>query len=525
MNLLGQIKQLVSEANDVTYYETELLSEAKKRRKKPYHSFVTKHGHHIDVHVHHNKDGSGYAVYTNRHFGNEVRVQYWSHPDGMPSKHQMEGKKRKRKLYEEFLTEKTQPPKTIDSDAMGKITEHATARRLIHEAHENAGTVGTSAYHSELAPHHYAIGQLHRRAMDFATANGGDATAASIEASNREDHGLHAAKYIIEEIKRVHGEKAKIVRAGQTSKTGDIQRFTAKSSRSGKGVEEGQENPSDVMVAIRGSKLHNDPKYAEAKRGRDIFDGYSMKSLLSGTKTTASGPSNHFDGILDAPGNSWTNKVTEISQRTARSVVDQITSRFQGLTTPGGDHLGGEQRRKAIRAHPERNAIEAYGREVGSAQKKEAVQAFHDHINELAEAGHHSHIGRFGIRYLTNDTKIPWTKCLVRGGVRSKKSGRRNDIMVQLEPGSDSPLKSILSDKRTTFYSKLNPKGTTARLHLVHPETGEHLHFADIRFKPKSNAAFQSISPGALGANIGFGSDAKRLHISAADGVNGLDHD
>lgn len=70
-----------------------LIRKKKKKRlvRKPFHTYHTKDGHLIHVHVKKDKSGGGSAYYYNQNLGNElVGSVHWFGSKGQPSKKELE---------------------------------------------------------------------------------------------------------------------------------------------------------------------------------------------------------------------------------------------------------------------------------------------------------------------------------------------------------------------------------------------------------------------------------------------------
>ena len=282
--------------------------------RTPHHIYHTEHGHLIHVHLDKDEHGT-HAVFINKHLGGIVKTVSWKPDSEQPTKHELEKAsayepeeedahlKESIRSFKGMLSEKAPAPViekpakplkekkeaehvekggNLSTNAGGVLTELATHYHLNEHKHKMAGTYGSAAHQSEQKEIQDRINVIANH------KNANDTTKEQVQ--NRIYHGRAAAAGIIRDIRSMHGNKARIVNVGHTSKPGDISRFTRGQHN------DTQENTADVGVEVSGSN-----KTDTANPDGTHFHGFSLKSSKKSAEITAKNPAADMGGILDHP--------------------------------------------------------------------------------------------------------------------------------------------------------------------------------------------------------------------------------
>lgn len=471
------------------------LFEAKSNQ--PYHTFSTKDGHSISVHLKSNEKGNFAHFINHSLFDQTTKIVHWPKGAETPSKSELEkfgGEKEteedsdrepQSKIQSEPVKAKpkySSPSNSITihdgesskeiklneaskgqhvvngkmtPNTVGKVTEHATMIHLINLKHEQNGTTGSQEHTNELKEHEDAISTLTKGVSDPTTVK------------TRMKHGETAANLILDHIKEKHGENAKIASVGHTANEGDITKFT----RGIHSKDTQETNPSDVAVEVTGSKL-------KSKHGSH-FEGYSLKSSAKAGEITAANPAIHMYGMLDTPNRKMNTE--EVSRNSLRTKVH---------IPMGGEGKTAAQRGKEIDREREKEGIdkgtnlELKASKLGQSAIRDVTEEFHKHLTHLTENegdnGHHL-IANMLKQHLVSDSDMPWYKVKVKGETPSNVKG----VLVE---GSESPLKRILNDKNIKYFSNRLPGSPSVQVGFVHPKTGQRVVLASYTPKTKSNA-------------------------------------
>jgi hypothetical protein len=417
---------------------------------KPHHSYKTDDGHNIDVHIFNNPNGR-HAVFYNKNLDSITKLVHWSNPTTMPLKQELEkaGHDEDSELNESVGAE-------MKADSAGKIAEHSTALHLINHMHKQNGTTGSAQHQKDAKPHQEAITKL---------SQGKDPE----EVKTRINHGKSMAAAIVQHVKTRHGPEAKISAVAHTSKAGDISRFTNGEHK------DGQENPSDVSVAVTNSDSSDDKK-------KKHFEGYSLKSSKKSSTITAKNPSIHMDKILDHP----TRKLdTERISRTGLKKVHSEMGHGDKSAAERGRMLDKEREVEASKRKPgekkQFTPTESKANEKAKPVKDDISKEFHDHLHHLLNntgpEGHHM-VGRMLQHHLTASTSMPWSKVHAKGQKEDK-------ITSTVTSGSESPLQKIFKNKKSKYA--VTRSGARVTIHHVKPD-GSHTPLAHYSPKTKSNA-------------------------------------
>jgi len=476
--------KIFSEFREYCYTNADLL-EAKL--STPYHSFSTKDGHDISVHLKSNEKGN-YAHFINHSlFDQTTKIIHWPKGAETPSKSELERFGTEESNEEPEVENKTpEQPKAkskfitvhdgetskqvkineasegkhvvngkMTSNTVGKVTEHATMIHLINLLHEQNGTTGSATHKNELKEHKEAIATLTKGVSDPSTVE------------TRMQHGKEAAELILGHIKEKHGENAKIASVGHTANEGDITKFT----RGIHSKDTQDTNPSDVAVEVTGS---NTP----SKSGSH-FEGYSLKSSAKAGEITAANPAIHLYGMLDTP-----NRKLNTDEVSRNALLNKVHKPM------GGESKTAAERAKEIDAEREKEGVannstfEKQASKLGQSAIRDVSEEFHNHITHLTEnegdKGHHL-VANMLKQHLVSDSDMPWYKIKVKGDTPSNVRG----VLVE---GSESPLKKILNDKSIKYFSNRAPGSPSVQVGFIHPKTGKRVNLATYTPKTKSNA-------------------------------------
>jgi len=478
---------------------------------KPFHKYKTSFGHSISVHLKKDDIGHNFAHFVNHSLGGKTtKIISWGKNVDAPSKKELEefgsneheeeipeknpsqeikpkvnntsvkkykelstgthviihnGEQSKKiKIYELLLREKSKGAHVIDgkmtSNTVGVVAEHATLMELLHHMHRQNGTLNSAEYKTAITEHQKAIDNLTKGVSDPSTVK------------TRIAHGKEAARLILAHVKEKHGENAKIENVGHTAREGDIKKFT-------KGIHPNdtqQTNKSDVGVEISGSKLT--PYPANNKTGRH-FEGYSLKSSAESSEITAGNPAIHLHGMLDTPNRKL--NTDEISRESLRTNVH--------IPLGGGEKSAAErereidsERKKAGKSKD--TDLELKASELGRKSIRDVTEEFHNHLNHLTnKEGNHGHalIANMLKEHLVSDSDMPWSKVKIKGD-------KETNVKGSLTEGSESPLKDILNNKNTKYYSDRAPNSPSVQVGYINPKTGERVALARYTPKTKSNA-------------------------------------
>lgn len=425
---------------------------------KPHHRYKTKDGHKMRIHLINNELGQ-HAVHYNDRLKAITKLTYWDKNSPAPSKKELE----KMGLDDDsnenltegiIILERAAKDDELDPDSAGKLTEHSTAIHLINHAHENSGTVGSREHKNDLKPHKDAIERLSK----------GKSPA---HVKTRLEHGRIAAGATINAVKTKHGPKAKITRAGQTSKSGDIGKFTKGKHN------DGQENPSDVSVEISNSEKNE-------KKGDKQYEGFSVKSSSKSSTITAKNPSIHVDGMLD--------------HSTRKLETDKVSRRALSRAHKKlgfGEKTRAERSRAVDRAREKEgvksdSSLERKANEAAKSSKDDVAREFHKHlthlVNNTGDEGHHL-IGRMLHHHLTSSTSMPWSKVHAKGH-------KEGSVTATVTPGSDSPLNKVFKNKKTRY--SVTRSGARTTVHKVEKD-GSLTALAHYVPKTKSNALKENV--------------------------------
>lgn len=454
--------------------------------REPHHTYHNEDGHLVHVHIDKNEKGT-HATFINHSIGGrKTKLVHWNVGATPPTKHELErlGKEEEQlteeNTFAQYLlekkanvdalikpTKKVAKPKreaqhvnddgSLSINAGGKVTELATVVHLIGHKHRDAGTYESPEHEAEVKPYKDEIKSMTKGANK-------DAVELRIE------HGRAAANAIRQDVKDDHGEDAKIINVGHTAKPGDISRFT-------RGVHnDSQENTADAALEISGSKKKPHPDNSDGT----VFEGHSLKSSKEGGEITAKNAGGNLDGILDTP----TRKLNAdaVSRESLKKHVhgpmgvgDLIAARrAEKLDAHRKEHLasGGKKNESPWE-------LEANDRNRPAI--KATAGELHEHLQHLIGTDQHHVIGKMLKTHLMPDTSMPLKKTKVVGNTKDK-------VRAIVEPNSDHPLKKILNNKKTQYYSKQTAGGAAVQIGYKHPETGEDVPLSYYTPKTKSSA-------------------------------------
>ena len=422
---------------------------------KPFHSYSTKDGHKVDVHIFNNPNGK-HAVFFNKNLHGITKLVHWDHNTNEPTKKDLE--KSGHEDDEQELNEAEKKEKGLPADPSGKITEHSTVVHLMHHMHAQHGTYGSEEHKKDIAPHKKAINDIKNKYA----INPRQKSQAKI----REHHGKVAADAILETLKQKHGPHVRISSVGHTSKPGDIGRFTK-----GK-YNDGQENPSDVSVS---SYVPGHLKEAFGEGHEQHHEGFSLKSSEKSGKITTKNPAIHFDNELDHP----TRKLeTEKVAREGLSKVHHEMGHADKSAAERGRLIDATRKKEGVESH---SSIEKKASDLAKPVHVDTAKELHDHIHHLlhnvGDEGHRM-VGKLLRNHLTPKTKMPWSKVSVKGDSEKK-------TKATVTPGSEHPLNKVFNSKKTKYAVSRN--GAAVTLHKVEKD-GSHTALAHYRPKTNSNA-------------------------------------
>ena len=423
---------------------------------KPHHSYKTDDGHNVDVHVFNNPNGR-HAVFYNKNLDGVTKLVHWSNPTTMPSKNELEKAghdddehKEDDELHESVNYEKMSP------DSSGKVAEHSTALHLINHLHKQNGTIGSEQHQKEAKPHQDAITKLSQ-------GNHPD------EVKTRINHGKSMAAAIVQHVKTKHGADAKISGVAHTSKSGDITKFTNGEHK------EGQENPSDVSVAVTHSDSSDD-------KNKKHYEGYSLKSSKKASVITAKNPAIHMDKALDHPSRKL--DAEKISRAGLKKVHSEMGHGDKSAAERGRMLDKEREKENAKRKPGEKKQLtptESKANEKSKPVKDDIAKELHDHLHHLlhntGSEGHHM-VGKMLKHHLTASTSMPWSKVHAKGEKEDK-------ITSTVTSGSESPLHKVFNNKKSKF--SVTRSGARVTIHHVKPD-GSHTALAHYAAKTKSNA-------------------------------------
>jgi len=422
---------------------------------KPFHTYSTKDGHKVDVHVFNNPNGK-HAVFFNKNLHGITKLVHWDHNTNEPTKKDLE--KSGHDDDEQELHEAEIKEKGLLGDPAGKITEHSTIVHLIHHMHAQHGSYGSEEHKNDIAPHKKAIDDIKKKYAINPKQKS--------QAQVREHHGKVAADAILETLKQKHGPNVRIASVGHTAKNGDIGKFTK-----GK-YNDDQTNPSDVSVSsyVPG---HLKESFGE---GHEIqHEGFSLKSSEKQKTITAKNPAIHFDNTLDHP----TRKLgTEKVAREGLTKVHNEMGHGDKSAVERGRLIDSVRKKEGVDNH---SSIEKKANELTRPVHADTARELHDHIHHLlhnvGDEGHRM-VGKLLSHHLTPKTKMPWSKVSVKGDTKQK-------TKATVTPGSEHPLNKVFNSKKTKYAVSRN--GATVTLHKVEKD-GSHTALAHYRPKTNSNA-------------------------------------
>lgn len=465
--------------------------------RTPHHIYNTESGHEVHVHIDRDEHGN-HAVFINKHLGDGVvKTVHWRAGDEQPTKQELEKlsaydpeDEEEKHVKEEFLSfksllEKAPAPKvakvakakpakepkkekeaqhvnpdgSLSINAGGVVTELATLYHLNEHKHKMAGTLGSKEHLETQKAIQDSINKITKGANKDAV-------------QTRIYHGRSAAAGIIRDVRQNHGNKARIINVGHTSKAGDISRFTRGTHN------DTQENTADVAAEIANS--HKKSQNSDNTH----FHGWSLKSSKKSAEITAKNPGANMDGILNHSSREF--KGDEVGRAALSKFVHkpmglgnmERKEREAALNKARAEHeaAGGEKNKSPFELKANEGAKKAI-----MAQNNE----LHDHLKHLAslpKSEGHKMIGKMLTKHLMPDTDMPNSKVKVSGEQKGK-------IRSVVEPNSEHPLKKLLSDPKTKFDVRKNPGGGAVHVGFSHPKTGEFVHLATYAAKPKSNAS------------------------------------
>jgi hypothetical protein len=423
---------------------------------KPFHSYSTKDGHKIDVHMFNNQNGK-HAVFFNKNLKGITKLVHWGNDVNEPSKKELE--KAGHEDDEEQLHEDKKEPGLL-GDTAGKITEHSAVIHLIHHMHSQHGTYGSDEHKRDVAPHQKALNELKKK---FATT-----PKKKMQAKVREHHGKTAAEAMVETLKQKHGPHVRIASVGHTSKAGDIGKFTK-----GK-YDDGQENPSDISVS---TYVPGHLKEAFGEGHELSHEGFSLKSSQKKGNITTKNPAIHFDHELDHPTRSL---ATEHVARTGLKAVHHAMGHGDKSAAERGRIIDKTREKEGV---DNRSSIEKKASDLAKPVHVDTAKEFHDHVHHLlnhpsvGDEGHRR-VGSLLKKHLTPQTKMPWSKVSVSGDSESK-------TKATVTPGSEHPLNKIFNNKKSRYAVTRN--GANVTIHHVEKD-GSHTPLAHYRPKTNSNA-------------------------------------
>jgi hypothetical protein len=413
----------------------------------PHHTYKTKDGHEVNIHVFNNPNGK-HAVFHNKSLGGVVtKIVHWNHTAERPSMEELVAMGKE----DEELNEEA---KALTGDSAGRITEHSAIIHMIGHKHAQNKTHGSPEHQAEIAHHEEAIKKL-----------GGGAHPHQVE--TRVEHGKAAAAAALASIKSIHGPHAKIESVAHTSKRGDIEKFT-------KGVhKDTQENPSDMGVEVSNSDNHKN-------KNKRFYHGYSLKSSAKASNITAKNPGIHMHGILDVPSRKL--NAEKVSRDGIKDVVKKMG--HEGVSAADRGRMISKSREeegthpKHADANKRLTKIEAEANVHGRTARENVATELHDHIHHLVKNGHHDKISGMLKSHLTAETSMRWDKIHVKGDNPAK-------VKASVTPGSESPLSKIFNDPKSKYA--VSRKGSRVTVHHVDPTTGDHTDLAHYSPKTKSN--------------------------------------
>jgi len=433
---------------------------------KPFHSYHTKDGHKIDVHIFRNPNGK-HAVFWNKNLHGITKLVHWEHNASEPTKKELE-KAGHEDGENDHLNEDTfsideliyeeRKESGLSADASGKITEHSTALHLIHHMHAQHGTYGSDQHKKDIKPHEKAISDMIKK---YAIT-----PKQKQEARVRESHGKAASSAIIETLKQKHGPHVRIAAVGHTSKEGDIGRFTKGKHN------DTQENPSDITVKtyVPG---HLKEEFGEGHE--HSYEGFSLKSSKKSSRITTKNPSIHLDHALDHPSRKLN---TETIAREGLKKVHKLMGYGDKSAAERGRIIDSIRKKEGV---PNRSSIENKASEHAKQVHIDTAKELHDHIHHLlhntGDEGHRL-VGHMLKKHLTPNTDMPWTKVHVQGEHEHK-------IKATVTPGSEHPLNKVFNNKKSKYA--VTRSGATVTLHKVEKD-GSHTALAHYRPKTNSNA-------------------------------------
>lgn len=488
-------------------FKNWLTEETTYEGRTPHHVYHSESGHLIHVHLDKDEHGT-HATFINKHLGDAVVKQVSWKPDAEhPSKHDLEkasayeSEDDDEDLKEEFMTFKGMlsekaPPKmkvekpakvkaepkeaehvekngNLSINAGGVLTELATHYHLNEHKHKVNGTHGSPEHQAEQKEIQDKINVIAKH------KNANDTTKEQIQ--NRIYHGRAAAAGIIRDVRSMHGNKARIVNVGHTSKPGDISRFTRGQHN------DTQENTADVAVEVKGSHKKG------ANSDDTHFHGWSLKSSKKSAEITAKNPAADMGGILDHS----TRKLE--ADKVGKAALEKHVFKPLGIggKTPAerGKILDkARAEHEAVGGEKNKSPMELKANEGGKKAIQTQNNELHDHLKHLTTLPKnegHKMVGKMLIKHLMPDTDMPNSKVKVSGEQKEK-------IKAVVEPNSEHPIKKILSDPKTEYDVRKNAGGGAIHVGYVHPKTKEFVHLATYAAKPKSNAS----KAGTMGWNI-----------------------
>jgi hypothetical protein len=424
---------------------------------KPHHSYTTKDGHQVDVHIFNNPNGK-HAIFYNKNLNGITKLVHWEHNAEHPTKDELE--KAGHEEFEEENRHLNEEKKELGllGDTGGKVTEHSAIIHLIHHMHSQHGTYGSVEHKKDLAPHEKALKDMNSKYVTNKTQEK--------EFRVRQAHGKAAASSMIESLKQKHGPHVRIAAVGHTAKEGDIGKFT-----NGK-HNDTQDNPSDITVK---TYVPGHLKEEFGAGHEHSYEGFSLKSSKSAKRITTKNPAIHLDGMLDHPSRKLN---TEKIAREGLKKVHHEMGHGGKSAAERGRFIETVRKKEGV---PNHSSVEEKASKLAQPVHKATAEELHDHIHHLlhhtGDEGHRI-VGRMLKKHLTPHTGMPWSKVHVMGNEEHK-------VKASVTPGSEHPLNKVFNSKKTKYA--VSRSGATVTLHKVEKD-GSHTALAHYRPKTNSNA-------------------------------------
>lgn len=444
----------------------------KAPEQKPHHTYHTKTGHKIHVHI--KRDGYGtHAEYYNHSLGGgHVKTTTYLPGHDDFSKDDLEDPHGDKYSISEdlnivdsiFLAEKAEHVKadgSLSINTGGIVAEMATHAHLINWKHKHAGTHGSEEHLQEVKPIHDEIHRITQGANPD-------------HVQLRIDHGKAAARGIVRDVRRSHGKDAKIVNVGHTSKLGDIPKFTRGHHN------DTQKNTADTAIEISGSK-HTSTANSDGTH----FEGHSLKSSKTKQQITAKNPGANMGGLIDTPTRAL--NAHQVGVDHLNKIVNKMGHK-EGTT---GKHRGDILKQHIIdhkksladpSTYRHDSPMEKQANDLNRKGIANQNHELHEHLHHLMSTNQHHVIGKMLNNHLTPDTSMPNKKVRMSGDIG------KNNTHATVEENSEHPIKDIFRNKDSKYHVEKNANGSNVRISYVHPETGEKHHLATYAAKPKASA-------------------------------------